>query len=293
MNMDAVNLVYFSPTHTTQRLLEGIAQGMGVSTVTPIDLTPPHAPHQRIEIDQVTLTLIGAPVHSGRLPKVAVERLYRVQGNNTPAVLVVVYGNRAFEDALLELKDVTMARGFIPIAGAAFIGEHSYSTAALPIAAGRPDAADMEKAIAFGQQIRQKLAQTPLDNLPPPTIPGNFPYKERRPSTETPPTPITIADLCTLCGDCATVCPTAAITVSDAVITQAAACIQCCACTRACPTGARVMEDPRILRTAAWLYEEHSARHEPEIFLEGVIYGYQEPRCGEYPQPLHPRDPSH
>ncbi len=267
MNIDAVNLIYFSPTHTTQRILEGIAHGLEVQTVTHFDLTLPHVPDQIFEMAGDTLTLIGAPVYAGRLPAVAVRRLQRVMGNETPAVIVVVYGNRAYEDALLELKDMTMARGFIPIAGAAFIGEHSYSTAAMPIAPGRPDAADMVKAVAFGQHIRQLLARTPVDSLPPLTVPGNYPYKERRPSTEAPPTPTTIADLCTLCGDCAVVCPTAAITIGDAVITKAAACIQCCACTRACPTGARVMEDPRILRTAAWLYENHSARKEPEVFL--------------------------
>ncbi len=268
MTICTAQLIYFSPTRTTQRVLTGIAQGIDVSDVVHLDLTPPGVRGRTFKVGDETIALLGAPVYGGRLPKDAVERLYRVRGNKTPAVLVVVYGNRAFEDALLELKDIAEACDFVPIAGAAFIGEHSYSTEAMPIAVGRPDAADMEKAFAFGQQIRQKLAQTTLDTLPPPTIPGNFPYKERRPSTETPPTPITIADLCTLCGDCAAVCPTAAITVGDAVITQAAACIQCCACPRACPTGARVMEDPRVLRTAAWLYENHSARKEPEVFLE-------------------------
>ncbi|MEJ5312079.1 MAG: 4Fe-4S binding protein [Anaerolineae bacterium] len=271
MTICTAQLIYFSPTRTTQRVLTGIAEGIDPSDVIHLDLTPPGVQGRTFEVGPETIALLGAPVYGGRLPKVAVERLSRVRGNGAPAVLVVVYGNRAFEDALLELRDIAEACGFVPIAGAAFIGEHSYSTEALPIAVGRPDAADMEKAVAFGQQIRQKLAQTALDRLPPPTIPGNYPYKERKPSTETPPTPITIADLCTLCGDCAAVCPTAAITLSDIVITTAAACIQCCACTRACPTGARVMEDPRILRTAAWLYENHSARKEPEAFGVGSL----------------------
>ncbi|HOU13127.1 MAG TPA: 4Fe-4S binding protein [Anaerolineae bacterium] len=265
MNIDAVNLVYFSPTHTTRRVLESIAQGMGVQTVRHFDMTPPDAPNQMFEADSDTLTLIGAPVYAGRLPAVAVRRLQRVLGNDTPAVIVVVYGNRAYEDALLELKDMTMARGFIPIAGAAFIGEHSYSTAAMPIAPGRPDAEDIAQAVAFGQQIRETWMETTREIIPV-DVPGAFPYRERKPAPETPPTPITIADLCTLCGDCAAVCPTAAITVNDTVITKAAVCIQCCACTRACPTGARVMEDPRVLRTAAWLYENHSARQEPQVF---------------------------
>ncbi|HOT91462.1 MAG TPA: 4Fe-4S binding protein [Anaerolineae bacterium] len=267
MDINAVKLVYFSPTHTTQRVLEGIAQGVGCQMVSSLDLTPPHGPNQMVEVDGNTLTILGAPVYSGRLPAVAVQRLQRVSGSDSPAVIVVVYGNRAYEDALLELKDMAMARGFIPIAGAAFIGEHSYSTPAMPIAPGRPDAADIAKAVAFGQQVRARLMQMSIADPPPLSVPGNFPYKERRPALETPPTPTTIADLCTLCGLCADVCPTAAIAVDEAVITNARACIQCCACTRICPTAARVMEDPRILRTAAWLYENHSARKEPETFI--------------------------
>ncbi len=266
MSVNAVSLVYFSPTRTTKRIMESIAQGIKAQTVTHIDLTLPDAHNQMAEIDGDTLTLIGAPVYAGRLPAIAVRRLQRVLGNDTPAVIVVVYGNRAYEDALLELQDMTMARGFIPIAGAAFIGEHSYSTAAMPIAPGRPDAEDIARAIAFGQQIRQQWMETTREMIPV-DVPGAFPYRERKPAPETPPTPITIADLCTLCGDCAAVCPTAAITVGDAVITKASACIQCCACMRVCPTSARVMEDPRILRTAAWLYENHSARKEPEVFM--------------------------
>jgi len=267
MTICTTQLIYFSPTRTTQQVLTGIAQGIDTNDVIHLDLTPPGVRGRTFEVGPETVAVLGAPVYGGRLPKVAVERLYRVRGNGAPAVLVVVYGNRAFEDALLELKNIAEACGFVPIAGAAFIGEHSYSTEAMPIAPGRPDAADMEKAVAFGQQVREKLAQTSYEDLPPLYVPGNYPYKEQKPSTGTSPAPTTIADLCTLCGDCAAVCPTAAITVGDTVITKAAVCIRCCACTRACPTGARVMEDPRILRTAAWLYEEHSARKEPEVFV--------------------------
>lgn len=263
MNIDTATLVYFSPTQTTKKVLESIAQGMQAGVVSYVDLTPP-VTTPTFSLDASTVAIIGAPVYGGRLPEVAVERLRRLRGNGTPAVLVVVYGNRAFEDALLEMKNVAEACGFVPIAGAAFIGEHSYSTEALPIALSRPDAADVAKAVAFGQQVREKLARHTPGVL---AVPGNYPYKERRPPAENPSVPVTHADLCTLCGQCANACPTAAITVSDTVTTDAAACIQCCACTRACPTGARVMEDPRILRTATWLYENYSARKEPEVYV--------------------------
>lgn len=267
MNVESAKLVYFSPTQTTKAVLESIARGMQVETVTHFDLTLPQAQARAFAPVSGSVALIGAPVYGGRLPQTAVERLCRLQGNGTPAVLVVVYGNRAYEDALLELRDLAMDIGFVPIAAAAFIGEHSFSTDALPIAPGRPDAADVAKAVAFGQQIREKLLALALDAVPPLSVPGNFPYKVWHTSLEAASAPVTHADLCTLCGQCAAVCPTGAITVGDTVVTEAQACILCCACTRVCPTGARVMEDPRILRTATWLYENYRARQEPEVFL--------------------------
>ena len=81
----------------------------------------------------------------------------RVKGDGTPAVLVVVYGNREFEDALIELRDLMVEQGFRPVAGAAFIGEHSFSNDATPIALGRPDAEDLVKARAFGEEVRTTL----------------------------------------------------------------------------------------------------------------------------------------
>jgi len=270
MTICTAQLIYFSPTRTTQRVLTGIAQGIDLGDVIHLDLTPPGVRGRTFEVGEETIALLGAPVYGGRLPAEAVARLRQVHGNNAPAVLVVVYGNRAYEDALRELHDLAVEADFRPIAAAAFIGEHSYSTAAQPIAPGRPDNADIEKAIAFGQQVREKLAQSPMVSLPASHVPGNFPYKERRPPADDPPAPTTITDLCTLCGDCVKVCPTAAITVGDSVITDAQSCIVCCACIRACPTGARVMEDPRIHRTATWLYENHNARKEPEVIEGGT-----------------------
>lgn len=268
MAICTAQLIYFSPTRTTQRVLTGIAQGIDMSDVIHLNLTPPGVQGRTFEVGEETIALLGAPVYGGRLPAEAVARLQQVHGNSAPAVLVVVYGNRAYEDALRELYDLAVEAGFHPVAAAAFIGEHSYATATQPIAVGRPDSADLEKAVAFGQQVCEKLKQ--LGSLPAAHVPGNFPYKERRPPAANPPAPITIADLCTLCGDCAAVCPTAAITVGASVITNAQSCIACCACTRACPTGARVMEDPRIRQTTTWLYENHSARKEPEVFVAGA-----------------------
>jgi hypothetical protein len=55
---------------------------------------------------QDELVLIGVPVYAGRVPLEAVAKLRRLRVDRVPAVIIVVYGNREIEDALLELKDL-------------------------------------------------------------------------------------------------------------------------------------------------------------------------------------------
>ena len=83
-------------------------------------------------------------------------------------MLVVVYGNRAYEKALIELDAFASAQGFKVIAGATFVGEHSYSTEQNPIAPGRPDANDLQYAEEFGAKIRTKInAAVDMEHLYP------------------------------------------------------------------------------------------------------------------------------
>jgi ferredoxin len=280
-----IRLIYFSPTNTTKKVLQGIAQGIKAAAVAHLDLTPPgcalacstpESKSRALPPIHNELAIIGAPVYSGRIPGEAAYRLRRLKAHNTPAVIVVVYGNRAYEDALLELRELATEIGCTPIAGGAFIGEHSFSIEAnphapaglppLPIARGRPDVQDLEKAKKFGAMVESKVtAIKSLDTLPLLDVPGNIPYRERHDFTGI--APVTYEDLCTKCEECAALCPTAAITVADTVLTEPDACIQCCACIKGCPTGARVMEDPHVKKIAVWLYENYRERKEPEIYL--------------------------
>jgi len=266
MDIHSVKLIYFSPTHTTEKVLEGIARGIGVDVVERLDLTPPGAKTQVFEELHDGLAIMGAPVYGGRIPPEAVRRLRRIVAHGTPAVVVAVYGNRAYEDALLELRDLAEDLGFRPLAGGAFIGEHSYHTAATPIATGRPDEQDLARAEAFGISIRAKMSgKRTLDEMPPLQVPGNIPYKVWKAPPEN--TPITDKGLCTLCGLCVAACPTAAIAVEETVTTDKSACILCSACVKACPTGAREWEWAQIAKWRKWLSIEHSKRKEPEVHL--------------------------
>ena len=90
------------------------------------------------------------PVIAGRVPNVLLKFLDTLQGGGALAVPVVLYGNRNFDDALIELRNILQDRGFYAIGAAAFIGEHSFSRI---LAAGRPDSSDLELS-----RIARKLA---------------------------------------------------------------------------------------------------------------------------------------
>ena len=266
MEIKQVKLVYFSPTGTSRKVLESIANGIAAENVEHINLTLPQGARQAIQPFADELAIIGAPVYGGRLPVDAIARLKQLRASNTLAVLIVLYGNREFEDALLELKHLTLELGFNSIAGGAFIGEHSFASEDVPIANGRPDSRDVQMAMEFGEKIRGKVAalQSP-DAQTEFEIPGNFPYEAggARPMAVSP---VTKEDVCTLCGTCADVCPTAAISLNGAVATEIELCIRCCACIKNCPESARVIEDSFWKDIGNWLTENCSARKEPQLY---------------------------
>jgi ferredoxin len=265
MIIDSAKLIYFSPTLTTRKIVEGVAHGSQVERVTHIDLTPPVARTQVFQEMTGEMAIIGAPVYGGRLPREAVFRLSMLKGNDTPAVIIVVYGNRAFDDALLELRDLSLTLGFRPVAGGAFIGEHSFSRGTTLIAHGRPDKEDLRQAFEFGKSVRKKTESFPSPTeIPLLQVPGQFPYKELRLLSHNL---ITQESLCTRCEACIKVCPTASITLNDTIVTDSRSCIACCACIRECPVGARMMDDPDTRKLAEWLSANFTQPKEPEVFL--------------------------
>ena len=81
------------------------------------------------------LLVLAYPVYGGRMPALLEETMTHLAGESTPAVVLAVYGNRAYEDALLEGVERLQKQGFVPIAAGAFVAEHTYTSA---LAGGRP-----------------------------------------------------------------------------------------------------------------------------------------------------------
>lgn len=196
-----------------------------------MDLSDPNC---SAELSENTVLLASAPVYGGRIPAVALERISRLKGTGQKAVAVVVYGNREFDDALLELKNALTSNGFQVVAGAAFIAEHSIVRS---IAAGRPDEKDRAIARKFGADIIEKL-----DALKDVTVPGNDPYVAVNPSPFHPKA----NETCAQCGLCAEKCPVGAIPMEDPSQTLDNICINCMRCVQVCPVQARAL--PALFR---------------------------------------------
>lgn len=254
------HLIYFSPTGTTRTTIAAIARGLEAKKIIHYDGTLPNVHLETVLTDGVAI--IGAPVYAGRMPELCLQRLQAITAKHLPCVLVALYGNRAYEDALVELRDFAVSKGFNVVAAGAFIGEHSYSTPHCPIAAGRPDAEDLALAERFGRQVAAKIENGCFD---PPEIKGDVPYREGVQFGGTAPE--SDRGRCILCGRCAEVCPTGAIQLSDRVITEAGMCVMCCACVKTCAVNARSFNHPRVAERRALLLQYCSEAKAPELFL--------------------------
>lgn len=233
---------HFSPTGTTKRIATALGRALDADART-VDLADPAilggdraacAPTD--EAGSADVAVFAVPVFAGRVPQPAAEALCRIEGNGMRAVSVVVYGNREFDDALVELNDILARQGFSVVASGAFVARHSMLPA---VAAGRPDAQDLEDIEAFARRIAEKLASAEGEARIAESVPGNRPYKESPAAAWTP----LVTDDCTLCGLCAMDCPVRAIP-PDAPNTTGQACFQCMRCTSVCPEGARILPPP-------------------------------------------------
>lgn len=245
--------IYFSPAGTTKAITLPLAKQLGEDIVE-VDLSQRELPS--LSLTREDTAVVGIPVYGGRVPTHAAEKLAQLTSDGGRAVAVAVYGNRHYDDALLELGDILSAQGFLVIAGGAFIAQHSIA----PVAGtGRPDAADQAEIAAFGQRVSELLAN---DQIGKPDFPGNRPYRENNPSQF----PIACSEDCIACGICSAGCPTGAIEPAAPRETDGGLCIRCMRCVHICPKKARHLDDETYGKLAGFL-SQFEARRPNEVFF--------------------------
>ncbi len=249
-----VTTIYFSATYTTKRVVEAVAANLS-NEVTAYDITNDTSTDV-VSIPANELLVVGVPVYAGRVPAMAAERLRRFRGDNTPAVVVAVYGNRHYDDAVLELHDIMTECGFRTVSAGAFIAQHSIFP---KVGKARPDADDISDIKAFAERTLTVLAGDFGDI----SLPGNRPYKVPGGIPIWP----TASKKCTACGACARLCPTGAIDPASPKGVDKTKCIKCGRCIVVCPSKARRFYGIKYSLAAARFNSAFAVRRENEMWF--------------------------
>lgn len=273
VNNRKVSAFYFSATGTTKKITERLALKIsslkGQDSLEAVDFTLPESRKNQYSFSAEDTVVVGVPVIAGRVPNVLLKFLNTVKGNGATAVAIVMYGNRNYDDALMELMDILEEDGFHVAAGCAFIGEHSFSDT---LAKNRPDEEDLITADDFAAKIMDKINKSEIhetkdisakektyrDYYKPRDREGN-PVDFRKITPKT-------SSACKDCKICAEVCPMGSIDHEDVAILNGI-CIKCCACIKKCPEHAKYFDDVNFIKHKTELEEEYEARKLPELIF--------------------------
>lgn len=283
--MDKINLVHFSPSGTTKKVGKTIAKYIN-ENICEYDLLA--KTYKNLNIENEELLIVAMPVWGGVIPNIMLNKLSEIKGKGN-CICVVVYGNRDYDDALIQLYDIMSDSGFNVIASGAFLAQHSVYPI---VATNRPDQSDNEKMLVFSKLVKQKLnlmqkqfddnAELDKNNKykldefytnnkdklyvfdknfkTKPDIKGNRPYKKFKGLPFKP----TTDSSCIRCYKCVDVCPVGAISNDK---TDYEKCISCTACINICPVGARNFFGENIQKSALAFLERNKERKEPEWFI--------------------------
>lgn len=249
--------IVFSPTGGTKKVSDFFTESFS-SESTYIDLLSQRTDFSVYSFQPQDICIISVPSYGGRVPDIAALRLGQMKGNGAKAILIAVYGNRDYDDTLVELQDVLEKAGFLCTAGVAAVAEHSIMR---QFAAGRPDEGDAEELADFAARVRLKLESGIMPVKL--ELPGNRPYREYGGVPMKPQA----GKACIQCGICAGECPVGAISAERPSETDNGKCISCMRCIAVCPQRARSVSKALLTAGSLRLKKACSGYRRNELFL--------------------------
>ncbi|MDR0570282.1 MAG: EFR1 family ferrodoxin [Clostridiales Family XIII bacterium] len=272
MKVEHVVAAYFSATGNTEKVTMTVAKRVAVELAAPlrrVNLTFPSVRKAPFDIPENSVLVMGFPVYAGRLPNLLLEYVSNIKGSNVIGVPIVTYGNRSFDDGLIELRNLMENGGIKTISAGAFVGEHAFSQI---LAKGRPDVDDLRLADELGHKTAS-LIKSGWEHKGPVKVEGQDPvrpYYQPRDRHGAPidirkVKPVTTAGACVDCKLCAIICPMGSINHEN-VFETPGICIKCCACEKNCPTGAKHFDD------AGYLYHMRELEDVFSRWAESVVF---------------------
>lgn len=273
-----IQAMFFSPTGTTKKIVSTIknelsknATSLGIDheVLPDFDFTIlSEKSNEEVMFSSDSIVIFGVPVYAGRVPNVLLKFIAKVKADSALCVPIVLYGNRNYDDALIELKDILSNNGFKPVAAGAFVGEHAFS---YTLAKARPDQDDIESAINFSSLIAKKIFKE--KDLHPVEVRGHFPYRPYYKPLNPNKEPVDIRKVkpktnasCNDCKICVSVCPMSSIDKDDVSVLNGI-CIKCGACIKKCPVQAKYFDDIDFIRHKEELEVDFAERRPPEVFI--------------------------
>lgn len=259
--IEKVFFISFSPCGGTEKVSEALGRDIDLPQEA-VNITLSRNRKEDLVFSGGDLVFLAFPVYGGRMPRFFPDFIAKLHGNDTPVVLVAIYGNRAHEGAFLDMDAPVRAGGFRPVAAVAAIAQHS----SFPLsAAGRPDGDDAETLAAFG---RRALAKAQASGAAV-ALPGEYPAWSIPPGTAPPLFIRADTDACISCGACVRNCPNDAIPSDAPHETMRERCIVCAACVKRCPQKARslALRDAEVKAEIAKHRDAMLSRKEPALFI--------------------------
>lgn len=260
MIINKIKSIYFSPGKKTAKTSNLLLENFNIPCEK-FDITTDKKRNTEICFHMDELAVFASPVYGGRIPAVVASYLKNIKGSNTPAVIIAVYGNGSYGDALLEMQEILENNNFKVISAGAFIANHSIMRR---VAVGRPDEKDKSIINIFANQIKEKLENIQdIQVIPKLKLKGKYPYRKY---PGMPLKPSVIKNKCDLCGACVINCPVNAIPKDNPMITDKKKCISCMGCHIICTRQARKINVVLYELCEFPFRHMYNKRKEPEFF---------------------------